>query len=80
MEGFDLAMIRDGRCVSSTCRSSPVGAPGGLDDLGDALAAGASAVAAASMFVFHGRHRAVLISYPPRTAIDVLMKAGLERQ
>jgi cyclase len=25
---------------------------------------GASAVAAGSMFVFHGRHRAVLISYP----------------
>ena len=25
---------------------------------------GASAVAAGSMFVFHGRHRAVLINYP----------------
>jgi cyclase len=25
---------------------------------------GASAVAAGSLFVFHGRHRAVLINYP----------------
>jgi imidazole glycerol-phosphate synthase subunit HisF len=25
---------------------------------------GAAAVAAGSMFVFHGRHRAVLITYP----------------
>jgi cyclase len=26
--------------------------------------AGASAVSAGSMFVFHGKHRAVLINYP----------------
>lgn len=32
--------------------------------------AGCSAVAAGSMFVFHGKHRAVLISYPKRADLE----------
>jgi cyclase len=32
--------------------------------------AGASAVAAGSMFVFHGKHRAVLINYPTAAELD----------
>ena len=35
-----------------------------LTDIGDALAAGASAVAAGSLFVFFGERQAVLINYP----------------
>ena len=38
-------------------------------DLRRAVDAGASAVAAGSLFVFHGPHRAVLISYPGYTAL-----------
>lgn len=37
----------------------------GIEDFDQAInVCGASAVAAGSMFVFHGKHRAVLISYP----------------
>lgn len=63
MAGFDLELVRQ---VSQSV-SVPVVACGGaasLADLSRAIAAGASAVSAGSMFVFHGRHRAVLISYP----------------
>jgi cyclase len=31
---------------------------------------GASAVAAGSMFVFHGKHRAVLITYPSMQELE----------
>ena len=63
MHGFDLDLVAR---VSSSV-SVPVVAAGGagsLDDLGQALEAGAHAVTAGSMFVDHGPHRAVLINYP----------------
>jgi cyclase len=42
-----------------------------VDDLSIAINdCGASAVAAGSMFVFHGKHRAVLISYPEQSDLD----------
>lgn len=40
------------------------GGAGKIDDFAKAVGAGASAAAAGSMFVFHGRQQAVLISYP----------------
>jgi len=40
-----------------------LGGAGSFDHLRAGLDAGATAVAAGSMFVFHGRHRAVLITY-----------------
>jgi cyclase len=40
------------------------GGAGSLDDLFKAVGAGASAVAAGSMFVYTGKHRAVMINYP----------------
>lgn len=40
------------------------GGAGTVDDLAAGVAAGASAVAAASQFMFMGPHRAVLINYP----------------
>lgn len=61
--GYDIELIQD---VSARV-SIPVIACGGartVDDLGAAVAAGASAAGAGSMFVFNGPHRAVLISYP----------------
>jgi cyclase len=43
------------------------GGAGSLNDLSDAIKIGeASAVAAGSLFVFHGRKRAVLINYPTK--------------
>ncbi|MGQ0443515.1 MAG: AglZ/HisF2 family acetamidino modification protein [Methylophilaceae bacterium] len=43
-----------------------------LDDVQAACAAGASAAAAGSMFVFYGPHRAVLINYPDYAMIKAL--------
>jgi len=40
------------------------GGAGNLQHFQQAVAAGASAVAAGSMFIFHGKHKAVLITYP----------------
>ncbi len=62
-KGYDMELIRS----VSTRVSIPVIACGGagtLDDFARAVACGAAAVAAGSMFVFHGKRRAVLISYP----------------
>jgi len=70
MEGFDVKLIR--RVADSV--DVPViacGGAGNAEHLKSALRdGGASAVAAGSMFVFHGKHRAVLINYNPE-AISV---------
>lgn len=63
MHGFDLDLIRE----VTTAVNVPVvacGGAGSVEDLDAAVAAGASAVAAGSLFVFTGPHRAVLINYP----------------
>jgi cyclase len=62
-EGYDLELIR--RVAAAV--AVPVIACGGagrLEHMASAVKAGASAVAAGSMFVFYGRHQAVLINYP----------------
>ena len=41
--------------------------------LGDAVANGASAVAAGSFFVFHGKHKAVLITYPSYAELEQIL-------
>ena len=64
MEGYDLHLIRSVTRIVNV----PVIACGGagtVDHLSQAVReGGASAVAAGSMFVFHGKRRAVLINYP----------------
>lgn len=64
MTGYDIDLIR--RVANGV--SVPVIAAGGARDKNDLNAAvedaGASASAAGAMFVFQGKHRAVLISYP----------------
>lgn len=63
MLGYDLELIE--KVVKSV--NIPVIACGGagkLDHLKEALNYGLSAVAAGSMFVYHGKHKAVLINYP----------------
>lgn len=64
MAGYDLALIHS---VTSAVRIPVIacGGAGKLDDFRRAvLEGGASAVAAGSLFVFHGKQRAVLINYP----------------
>ena len=63
MRGYDLDLVRR----ISEAVSVPVVAAGGAGSLSDfkaALQAGAHSVSAGSMFVYHGKHRAVLINYP----------------
>lgn len=63
MKGYDTDLVREIAAVLEI----PLIACGGAGKPGDfaaAVQAGAAAVAAGSMFVFHGRQRAVLISYP----------------
>lgn len=64
MAGYDIELLG----IVSGVVKVPVVACGGagtVEHLKQAIKeGGASAVAAGSMFVFHGRHRAVLINYP----------------
>lgn len=64
MQGYDIKLVRQ----VAEAVSVPVIACGGagkISDLVQAVHEGkASAVAAGSMFVFHGKHRAVLINFP----------------
>lgn len=66
MSGYDLELYRQVSGVADV----PViacGGAGSVQDMVDVVAAGAAAAAAGSLFVFHGRHRAVLINYPSYT-------------
>ncbi|TFB55264.1 AglZ/HisF2 family acetamidino modification protein [Cryobacterium sp. Sr3] len=69
--GYDIELVRQ----VSAAVTVPVIALGGAASDADfvaALAVGASAVAAGSRFVFHGKHKAVLITYPDPSAIEAL--------
>ncbi|MDC7700863.1 AglZ/HisF2 family acetamidino modification protein [Vogesella indigofera] len=70
MTGYDLELI------SKTLHSVdiPVIVAGGAGSIADFKAAanvGAKAMAAGAMFVFHGPHRAVLITYPTSISEDI---------
>ena len=76
-KGFDLDIIHD----VATAVSIPVVASGGagsLEDFRRAVAVGASAVAAGDMFTFRGKHKAVLITYPPYGRLEQLLNEVLE--
>jgi cyclase len=72
MSGYDLQLIKK----VATAVSVPVVACGGagkVADLREAVVEGnASAAAAGSLFVYHGKHRAVLISYPQQKELKEL--------
>lgn len=76
MKGFDIALLRQVTAAVGV----PVVACGGAGSLEDFAAAiregGASAVAAGSLFVFHGKHRAVLITYPEYAELEKLLGAA----
>lgn len=74
MTGYDTALLKK---VASAV-DTPVIACGGagtLEHIRAALEAGVSAAAAGSMFVFHGKHKAVLINYPPPSELERLQLA-----
>ncbi len=64
MAGYDVPLVRS-VADAVTVPVIASGGAGSVDDMAEVVRDGhASAVAAGSFFVFHGRHRAVLISYP----------------
>ena len=69
MQGYDLELVS----LVSRAVSLPVIASGGAGKLADfreaVLSGGALAVAAGSMFVYHGKRRAVLISFPSKVEL-----------
>ncbi len=79
------SIARDGTGIGYDCDligsvADAVGVPliasggaGKLEHFAEAIAAGASAVAAGSMFVYHGPHRAVLVSYPDRRNLETIL-------
>ena len=73
MAGYDLDLIR---AVAKASVSVVVcGGAGTMQHLIQAVyEGGASAVAAGSMFVFHGKHRAVLINYPKANELKMVFK------
>jgi cyclase len=73
MEGPDLDLIS----AAARAVTVPVIATGGIGSLTDikaAVDAGADAVAAGSFFVFHGPHRAVLVTYPDYDELTKLLE------
>lgn len=73
MSGYDLGLVRSVAAAVSVPVIALGGASGLPDLAGVVKTGGASAAAAGSLFVFHGRHRAVLINYPDRAALDAAL-------
>ncbi len=71
--GYDLKLI-ESVSQAVTVPVVALGGAGSVDDLSPALDAGASAVAAGTLFVLNGKHRAVLISYPTPQQIRALAR------
>ncbi|MFD9899656.1 AglZ/HisF2 family acetamidino modification protein [Mesorhizobium sp. UC22_110] len=73
MSGYDVALIK--KIAESV--DTPViacGGAGSLDHIQEVTQKGhVEAAAAGSLFVFHGRHRAVLINYPSQQELEALL-------
>jgi len=72
--GYDLQLIRDICAVTDRPVVAAHGA-GSLEHMRLARDAGASAATAGSIFVFHGKHDAVLITYPGYGRIQEVLGA-----
>lgn len=73
LSGYDLDLVKEvSRAVDIPVIAS--GGAGTLAHMAEALKAGASAAGAGTMFVFHGPHRAVLITFPSPS--DISEKVG----
>jgi imidazole glycerol-phosphate synthase subunit HisF len=76
--GYDLELLK----IIANEVAIPVIALGGASSLEDfkkvIVDTEVSALAAGSMFVFHGKHQAVLIKYPKRDEIEKTLKEKIE--
>jgi cyclase len=72
MSGYDLPLVR---AMSEAVRIPVIasGGAGSMEHLREAIAAGASAAAAGSLFVYQGPHRGVLVNYPPQVELERLI-------
>ena len=69
MNGYDIAYVNE---ITSSVGIPVIvcGGAGSVSDLKEVTLAGASGAAAGSLFVFHGKHKAVLISFPSQTELS----------
>ncbi|MBT5632664.1 MAG: imidazole glycerol phosphate synthase subunit HisF [Nitrospina sp.] len=72
MAGMNLELIREAASAIKIPLIA-MGGAGSLSDMRDAIQVGASAVSAGAFFVFHGPHRAVLITYPDYRELEKLL-------
>jgi cyclase len=76
LTGPDLFLIKQ----ASAAVNVPLIALGGVSSLADIKAtvvAGASAVAAGAFFIYHGPHRAVLITYPKHQELEKIFEGSV---
>ncbi|MDA1305598.1 MAG: AglZ/HisF2 family acetamidino modification protein [Nitrospirae bacterium] len=74
MSGYNHAYVRE---ITSRLEIPVIalGGAGNLEDLRDVVEiGGAAAAAAGSLFVYHGKHRAVLINYPSQRELHTLFR------
>lgn len=71
MAGYDLDLVAE-IAASVSVPVIACGGAGGAKDFQSAIQAGATAVSAGAYFVFQGKHRAVLISYPSEDELDAI--------
>lgn len=72
--GYDLDVIKSAASILDI-PLVVLGGAGNMKHLLEAVQAGASAVAAGSLFVLQGPHRAVLISYPGYSVLESLFRS-----
>lgn len=72
MNGYKLDLVET-VCAAVSVPVIASGGAGSVEDFRAAKHKGASAVAAGAMFVFQGRHKAVLITYPPRDQLEAAL-------
>lgn len=78
MKGYDIGLLKK---ITDAVKIPVVacGGAGSIDDFYTAIKdGGVSAVAAGSMFVFYGKHRAVLINYPTYQELGKIFDLGRE--
>lgn len=79
MSGFNLDLFAE-IVAASNVPVVACGGAGSLEDFSEIVyKAKVSAVAAGSVFVYHGKHKAVLINYPPQTDLDAIFASYFQK-
>ena len=73
MDGLDLKLIAEAADEMAVPLIA-LGGVGALEHIKEGIQAGADAIAAGSFCVFHGKHRAVLITYPKYDTLEQLLR------